>query len=174
MNEALAALSSEFFGDYSSTDRTGEAATDNVVAGLLFDPLGAPMEKRNGLVVDACLTPAAGRAGRIAVLHIVMKIVKDNKDVPLEALRGLERRTVALNRAPGFRPDKVRNSLPRIGDSRCGRPIRSICVSVSSRLVEAGHSRRAAAAHFDVSVSFVVKLMTATERAATWSRNRTA
>ena len=48
----------------------------------------------------------------------------------------------------------------RIGDLRCQSPIRWIFASVVS-YVEAGHSRRAAAAHFRVSPSFVINLMTA-------------
>jgi hypothetical protein len=44
---------------------------------------------------------------------------------------------------------------------RCRRPLLKICVLALSGRVEAGHSRRTAVAHFGVSVSFVVNLMTA-------------
>ena len=47
------------------------------------------------------------------------------------------------------------------GDLRCRSRIRLICVSALSRFVDEGHSRHAAAAHFRVSVSFVVNLVKA-------------
>ena len=44
---------------------------------------------------------------------------------------------------------------------RCPSPIHEACVRALSGTLKAGHSRRAAAAHFGVSVSFVVNLMRA-------------
>ena len=70
----------------------------------------------------------------------------------------LERRTVSLNQEDLSRR---RDSLPRGGDLRCRSRIRLICVSGLSGLSMTVIRRHAAAAHFRVSVSFVVNLMKA-------------
>jgi len=50
----------------------------------------APMENRNGLIVDACLTPADGHAERIAALHMIEPRADRPQAITLAADKGYD------------------------------------------------------------------------------------
>ncbi len=69
VNEALVALEREFAALYSPLGRPS-IPPEKLLRAIASSPWAGPAPHSDGLLVDACLTLAAGHAERVAALHI--------------------------------------------------------------------------------------------------------